>query len=1031
MAPAKKREKDTASAAPAAAVNNIPNGNATGNGGVPSATAAAASAVAANTASTNVDNAKLNGHQQEQELFLQAFEKPTQIYRFLRNRHSTSPIFLNRTLSYMKDRMSRNNKKRATFKVNSILQQITQKTESISNKYLNIIYNGLFDKSACSDQWWNAGDAVCVEATLYKITKNKRKDSTSDFQEMMSYSSDVVYNPHDNIGRFSAISIPVQSMCPLGDQHTIYKLLFRIKVLPKFDTKTNDENNENGETPCKRGKLSTKIYGCELIVFEKNICFIPEGDYEAAMQELNSTSIKSFSPKKRTWETLPDNYIPLSMKFDVFNQFPTLKFRLIWSANEMPKGIEAKDLHLYGNFSDNTNEAKNDQQKSLSNGVEVPLNGCATLGAHVNHNNNCVKGSGNSGKSGIALPPVKAEKIQIVYNFLYSNNTRQQTEYTQEVICPWCGLDCLRLYALLKHLKLCHARFNFTYQPAGNGARIDVTINDSYDGSYAGSPYDLAGPSGCSFARTCGPVRRTTVTNLLVCRPRRQKTCLDEFLVLDEDDLSNQRPYITGHNRLYHHTETCLPVHPKELDIDSEGESDPLWLRQKTIQMIDEFSDVNEGEKELMKLWNLHVMKHGYVGDCQLPLACEMFLDCNGHEVIRKNLYRNFILHMCSLFDYGLVSPETVYKTVQKLQGMLSKYPEGQEMMSKQREAQLKYWLEVGIHKQDEQKLKSPQKQPAMTASTSEALGVVTDAGGTATSGNKNTDNKPMQPPSKRSATAVKRASMHPQNCLNGSGASDKLVSSSGSKGVAKKTVCQVDDDQEPTSNAVASNVDINGSTDKRERRSETHTSRRSSTATSAAVTSATDRDAKNERKEIQTSERPQRGGAAATNTAATAESRVQAAKRRLSIKAIEDVEGGGVGVECEGSVGADSNSEALEECNGDNLVVTASNALRHMSNSQLRETPANYEAICEIDSLYENDNDKVAINLNHLNIDSKERDIVEIHAEDDDDDDGDDDLEAELRNDVTTASTITSVATVATTTEAENALFDNIVKLY
>lgn len=29
--------------------------------------------------------------------------------------------------------------------------------------------------------------------------------------------------------------------------------------------------------------------------------------------------------------------------------------------------------------------------------------------------------------------------------------------------------------------------------------------------------------------------------------------------------------------------------------------------------MIDEFTDVNEGEKEVMKLWNLHVMKHGFV----------------------------------------------------------------------------------------------------------------------------------------------------------------------------------------------------------------------------------------------------------------------------------------------------------------------------------------------------------------------------------------------------------------------------------
>lgn len=93
-----------------------------------------------------------------------------------------------------------------------------------------------------------------------------------------------------------------------------------------------------------------------------------------------------------------------------------------------------------------------------------------------------------------------------------------------------------------------------------------------------------------------------------------------------------------------------------------------MWLQQKTMQMIDEFTDVNEGEKELMKMWNLHVMKHGYVGDCQLPLACDMFLDMRGRDLLQKNLYRNFVLHMCSLFDYGLVSPEVIYKTIQKLQ---------------------------------------------------------------------------------------------------------------------------------------------------------------------------------------------------------------------------------------------------------------------------------------------------------------------------------------------------------------------------
>ena len=48
------------------------------------------------------------------------------------------------------------------------------------------------------------------------------------------------------------------------------------------------------------------------------------------------------------------------------------------------------------------------------------------------------------------------------------------------------------------------------------------------------------------------------------------------------------------------------------MEVDSEDETDPRWLQKKTTMMIDEFTDVNEGEKELMKMWNLHVMRHGY-----------------------------------------------------------------------------------------------------------------------------------------------------------------------------------------------------------------------------------------------------------------------------------------------------------------------------------------------------------------------------------------------------------------------------------
>ncbi len=54
-------------------------------------------------------------------------------------------------------------------------------------------------------------------------------------------------------------------------------------------------------------------------------------------------------------------------------------------------------------------------------------------------------------------------KRRIFYQFMYNNNTRQQTEARDDLHCPWCSLNCMQLYSLLKHLRTSHPRFNFTY----------------------------------------------------------------------------------------------------------------------------------------------------------------------------------------------------------------------------------------------------------------------------------------------------------------------------------------------------------------------------------------------------------------------------------------------------------------------------------------------------------------------------------------------------------------------------------------
>lgn len=481
-----------------------------------------------------------------------------------------------------------------------------------------------------------------------------------------------------------------------------------------------------------------RVFETDLVIFDKhNRCTLTDGEYELTLQEFDSTaSPKNFSPKKHpTWEDISESCLDDFSKGDNpledFTKSPTLKFRLLWTKDKYAEMVD-RPLPITirrenGNYGKPLSKeiaasAASSESSCQMNGSSATTasttnpNTSATSKQPTNNNNNSkTRSSSNSdnvlskdGNGSSMVVKLHDIASRIIYHFIYNNNSSQQTETVDNFNCPWCCLHCMGLYPLLKHLKLSHARFNFTYVPTPNGVRVDVSINEQFDGSYTGSPHDLVGPAGSAFARS-GPVRRQVLTRILVCRPRRPKQNeLSEFLEIDENELNSQRPYITGHNRLYHHTLTCLPVHPKGLDIDSEGENDPAWLQHKTKQMIDEFTDVNEGEKELMKMWNLHIMRKGYVGDIQIPLACDMFLDLHGEELLRKNLYKNFVLHLCNFFDYGLISPEVLYNTMQKLQKKLVDSGNYRDTMRESNEKQLMYWRTVGVHKQRDLKQQSP-----------------------------------------------------------------------------------------------------------------------------------------------------------------------------------------------------------------------------------------------------------------------------------------------------------------------------------
>ncbi|XP_006017465.3 polycomb protein SUZ12 [Alligator sinensis] len=577
----------------------------------------------------------------------------------------------------MSHRNSRTNIKRKTFKVDDMLSKVEkmkgeQESHSLS-AHLQLTFTGFFHKNdKPSQNSENEQNSVTLEVLLVKVCHKKRKDVSCPIRQVPTGKKQVPLNPDLNQkpGNFPSLAVSSNEFEP-SNSHMVksYSLLFRVTRPGRreFNGMINGETNENidvnEELPARRKRNSSnredgeKTFVAQMTVFDKNRRLqLLDGEYEVAMQEMEECPI---SKKRATWETILDGKrLP---PFETFSQGPTLQFTLRWTGDTNDKSTAPIAKPLATRNSESLPQENKPSSVKPTQTIAVKESLPADLQTRKERD--------------VLNEP--RQKLRIFYQFLYNNNTRQQTEARDDLHCPWCTLNCRKLYSLLKHLKLCHSRFIFNYVYHPKGARIDVSINECYDGSYAGNPQDIHRQPGFAFSRN-GPVKRTPITHILVCRPKRTKASMSEFLESEDGEVEQQRTYSSGHNRLYFHSDTCLPLRPQEMEVDSEDEKDPEWLREKTITQIEEFSDVNEGEKEVMKLWNLHVMKHGFIADNQMNHACMLFVENYGQKIIKKNLCRNFMLHLVSMHDFNLISIMSIDKAVARLREMQQKLEKGE-----------------------------------------------------------------------------------------------------------------------------------------------------------------------------------------------------------------------------------------------------------------------------------------------------------------------------------------------------------------
>ena len=350
------------------------------------------SKIRSNQGSTGKIRVRIDSIQSDHELFLQAYEKPTQIYRFLRTRNMISPVFLHRNLSFMrKSRLSRNEEglnrvkqdrtgsfknKREEFKLDSWAKSLmkekrdernrqdqTYKTIEKCDKFANLTLLGYYDQ-----KMEKTLDKVIVELVLIK----KPMDFPhSPCLQIPIGVTEIHANPSEDYppSKASALSIPTESF-NIENDYRIKNCSLIVRVYHKslsngctqrssknnqrksdqgghfennsqdlIEKSQNDDEKENQDPvpASKRRKLNqhsdfskAKSFIAELKIHNNQSQFVlTEGEYELILEEIK-TDEGEIMEQNLNDSTKSENNPDLAeyQDFNAFSNLPTLKFQL-------------------------------------------------------------------------------------------------------------------------------------------------------------------------------------------------------------------------------------------------------------------------------------------------------------------------------------------------------------------------------------------------------------------------------------------------------------------------------------------------------------------------------------------------------------------------------------------------------------------------------------------------------------------------------------------------------------------------------
>lgn len=134
--------------------------------------------------------------------------------------------------------------------------------------------------------------------------------------------------------------------------------------------------------------------------------------------------------------------------------------------------------------------------------------------------------------------------------------------------------------------------------------------------------------------------------------------------------LRAKQPVLISERQFYHSQRmNAFLINAPEDELDDSASDFESTDQQIYKEKIYNNRNLNDGEQAMMDLWNQHVSKQRIpIGTKHMRALCRSFIDCHLRDILHRNLYRNYLVHLCNLHDYKLLESTEFLDLVQHIQ---------------------------------------------------------------------------------------------------------------------------------------------------------------------------------------------------------------------------------------------------------------------------------------------------------------------------------------------------------------------------